>query len=244
MPHQTRDLDGSNHRRGSICETQRVVKTGARAQILRNLMIGIGFKEATSRPQPPRLAALLPDARAEIGLLYRQLGGLIESPLLRPGAWDLAFEDGLIVELDEELHFNRYRNWTLESPRVKDMPWSRDYLRFTAEFETGCLAAGKWGKRWTNPSCEALFGTADLPGNFGISGAPRWKQRALYDAMKDVSAHSTGTKLARLSVHDEVNGVRLGDALELRATIDAEAFGGLLRRRTHVGSHLPVHHVI
>lgn len=158
----------------------------------------------------------------------------MDSPVLRPGAWDLAFEVGLVVELDEELHFNRYRKRTLESPRIRDMPWSLDYLRFTAEFEAECLAAGKWGKRWTNPSCETVFGAADLPGEFGISGAPRWKQRALYDAMKDVSAHSTGTKLARLSVHDVVNGVRLGDALELRAIIDVEGLADLLRRRTHV----------
>lgn len=211
-----------------------MVRTGARAQILRDLLIGIGFNEAPNRPPPPRLTHLPPTARAEIGVVYRQLGGSMDSPGLRPGGWDLAFEDGLLVELDEELHFNRYRRSTLQSPRIRDLPWSRDYLRFTTEFETECLAAGKWGKRWTNPSCEALCGAANLPGSFRLNGAPRWKQRALYDAMKDISAHCTGAKVARLSVHDDVNGVRLGDALELRATLEVESLRDLLTRRTYV----------
>lgn len=210
-----------------------MVRTGARAQILRDLLIGIGFTEAPNKPPSPLWTHLPPTAHAEVGVLYRELGGSMDSPGLRPGAWDLAFEDGLLVELDEELHFNRYRAWTLLSPRIRDLPWTRDYLRFTAEFETECLAAGKWGKRWTNPSCEVLFGAANLPGNFSINGAPRWKQRALYDATKDISATCTGAKLARLSVHDDVNGVRLGDALELRATLDGEALRDLLTRRTY-----------
>ena len=35
------------------------------------------------------------------------------SPRFRPGRWDLVFEEDLVVELDEELHFNRYRASTL-----------------------------------------------------------------------------------------------------------------------------------
>jgi uncharacterized integral membrane protein (TIGR00698 family) len=38
---------------------------------------------------------------AELLALYRRLGGLLEAPVLRPGAWDLTFEGGLVVELDE-----------------------------------------------------------------------------------------------------------------------------------------------
>ena len=102
---------------------------------------------------------------------------------LRPGPWDLAFEGNLFVELDEELHFNRYRSVTLEPAWAVELPWRRDYMSFSVEHEPACLAAARWGKRWTNPSCERIFGPADPPGTFGVVGAPRWKQRALYDAM-------------------------------------------------------------
>jgi hypothetical protein len=43
---------------------------------------------------------------------------------LRLSAWDLEF-DGIAVELDEHLHFNRYRGLTLKSPRYS---WYRVFL--------------------------------------------------------------------------------------------------------------------
>jgi hypothetical protein len=63
------------------------------------------------------------------------LGGRPPMPALRPGACDLAFSDGFVLELDEELHFNCYRAQSLQSARATELE---------------CLAAGKWGKRWTN----------------------------------------------------------------------------------------------
>lgn len=45
--------------------------------------------------------------------LYRSLGGAQERPDLRSGLWDLVFAGPFLVELDEELHFNRYRAATL-----------------------------------------------------------------------------------------------------------------------------------
>src|SRR5262249_5556078 len=132
----------------------------------------------------------------------------------------------------EELHFNRYRRMTLEAGWSSALPWTRDYRTFCDEHEALCLAAAKWGKRWANPSCEAMFGPADPPGVFVAGGAPRWKQRALYDAMKDACALADdGFRLARVSVHDHVNGVRVGDALEGAATIDAHALAAFVRQR-------------
>lgn len=91
----------------------------------------------------------------------------------------------------------------------------------------------KWGKRWTNPSCEAMFRGADAPGRFGDYGAPRWKQRALYDAIKDGYAASRGEKqVARLSVHDDVGGVRLGAALGQGRPVDLDALTALIQDRT------------
>lgn len=152
------------------------------------------------------------------------LGGNAGFDRFRPGAWDLAFEDGLVVELDEQLHFNRYRATTLHEEWARFLPWRGSYLVYCQEREADCLTDGGWGKRWTNPSCERLFGPADPPGTFQAGGAPRWKQRALYDALKDaVALASTTVRLARLAIYDEVEGVELDAALEGRAEIDPMA---------------------
>lgn len=41
---------------------------------------------------------------------------------LRPDAWDLAFRDGIVAELDEDVHFNRYRARTLEERWEQTLP--------------------------------------------------------------------------------------------------------------------------
>lgn len=166
-----------------------------------------------------------------IDALYRQLGGAQSEPTLRPGAWDLAFEGGLVIELDEELHFNRYRGATLEPAWTASLPWRQEYLRYCSEHEPACLAAATWGKRWTNPSCARLFGNGSPPGDLSGAGSPRWKQRALYDAMKDAAAASGSVQLARIATVDIVAGVRLGDVLEGRAEVDPGVVAELVRQR-------------
>ncbi len=71
-------------------------------------LVAAGFSVAAQRPPAPRLDALSADLRAAVVTLYRELGGHQDQPVLRPGAWDLALAGGVVVELDEELHFNRY----------------------------------------------------------------------------------------------------------------------------------------
>jgi len=89
----------------------------------------------------------------------------------------------------------------------------------------------KVGQERTNDSCETLFGAADPPGAFTRVGAPRWKQRALYDAMKDLIALKTPeVSLVRLATVDVVAGVKLGDALEGRAALDLAALADLVGR--------------
>lgn len=165
--------------------------------------------------------------------LYDQLGGLKPARALRPGAWDLSFADGLVLELDEELHFNRYRFSTLQAPKATKLPWRDIYLDYCERHEEECLQAGKWGKRWTSPSCEAMFGPAGETRSLQQAGAPRWKQRALYDAIKDIAASDSKTwRLARLSVWDSIGGIRLGDALNNDASVDPELLGDLVAQRT------------
>lgn len=209
-----------------------MVRTGQRAGVLAALLTDAGLTVLASRPAAPRIESLPPPLRDDLLTLYRLLGGRSERPVFRPGAWDLALTSGAVVELDEELHFNRYRALTLERPWSTSLPWRKDYLAMCRGHEQECVRAGSWGKRWTNPSCEAMFGPPGPPGDLD-AGAPRWKQRALYDAIKDAQAATGfGPPLVRLAVHDPVGGTTLGTALEGRATADPDALRDLVSRRS------------
>ena len=105
----------------------------------------------------------------------------------------------------------------------EELPWSLAYQSFSVKHEPRCVAAGSWGSRWTTPSTEAQFGLAGEAGDLSTAGAPRWKQRALYDSMKDGLAVAGVVKLARLSVHDQVGTVTLGSILHGFETCDFAA---------------------
>jgi hypothetical protein len=180
----------------------------------------------------PRLNGLPPEFADDIVDLYRSLGGKQLRPVLRPGAWDLAIEGDVLIELDEELHFNRYRLATLKRGWTRALPWREAYLGYCDAHEGKCTSAGSWGKRWTNPSCESMFGVPGPAGDLAGDGAPRWKQRALYDAMKDAHAAANGVRLARLSVHDRIGDLRLGDILEGAVFANMTGIADLARART------------
>lgn len=205
-----------------------MVRTGRRAEVLRDLLTAAGLKPTAIAPPRPNSEELDP----ELTELYRRLGGLQERPRLRPGGWDLVFYGPLVIELDEELHFNRYRALTLEASWAIDLPWVSDYRRYCAESETECLSAGRWGKRWTNESCGRMF-SGGPPGELDRAGAPRWKQRALYDVVKDSAPLSTQpVALARLSIYDDIDDKRLGDILQGTDVVSPGAVRALLERRT------------
>lgn len=209
-----------------------MVRTGQRAGALAALLTEVGFEVTPARPAPPRLDSLPSPLRDDVLNLYRSLGGQAAQPALRPGAWDLALVSGPVVELDEELHFNRYRALTLDRAWSARLPWRDDYLAMCHAHEQECVRAGSWGKRWTNSSCEAMFGPAGSAGDLD-AGAPRWKQRALYDAIKDAQAAAGGGRsFVRLCVHDRVGGTTLGAALEGRAVADLDALRRLVNRRS------------
>lgn len=144
----------------------------------------------------------------------------------------MAFEHGLVIELDEQLHFNRYRAMSLTVEWARTLPWHDDYLTYCRDREADCLADGRWGQRWTNPSCEKLFGSADPPGTFQGAGAPRWKQRALYDAIRDaVALAGTTVRLARLAIYDKVEGIELGAGLEGYKPVEPAALAAFVDSR-------------
>ena len=210
-------------------DTPLVVKTGARVETLRWILRLAGRVELTAAPSAPRLETL-PVETAELVMdLYRRLGGIQDSPRLAPGPWDVAYSDGLLLELDEDLHFHRYRGTTLNAPWAELLPWTVPYRQYVRDGER---RAGIGGRRWTSPSAERLFGRADPDGVFGVHGAPRWKQRALYDAMKDAAAAVGQVRLARISIYDTVEDVALNDVLYGRAHVSSDAIAELVNQRT------------
>lgn len=186
---------------------------------------------STPKPPSPRLATLAPPARAAILDLYRELGGTHPEPRLAPGAWDSCYESDLIVEYDESQHFNRYRAKTLEPAWAADLPWRHDYLGYCGEFEEDCLKSRGWGGYWSNDSTERMFGAASPSRDLTGAGSPRWKQRALYDAMRDIAAARGMVRLARLAAYDDVGGNTLGRVLSRPASMDHGALRALLEVR-------------
>jgi hypothetical protein len=158
---------------------------------------------------PPRMSDLADSAQAEVLDLYRRLGGRHETPTLRPGSWDLQVDDILVV-LDEQLHFNRYRAVTLQSGVYRSLPSFPllAYQRFCDTWEGACLKAGSGQGRWMNISTEGHFGPSGPRGDLSGDGSSRWKQRALYDFMKDVTQlDQEPPRMARIGIWDELPGL-------------------------------------
>jgi hypothetical protein len=146
----------------------------------------------------------------ELRRVYRQLGGILETEFpLMIGGWDIV-DDNIRIELDEQLHFNRYRSITLESYVYKQLPQFpvTFYMDYCSKYEDECKHPGCSGKRWTTNGSVRQFGQAESPCDLSGNGSPRWKQRAFYDFVKDVYSLITNTRVARISIYDtvKVNG--------------------------------------
>ncbi len=70
---------------------------------------------------------------------------------------------------------------------------------------------------------ERMFGSAD---------SSRWKQRALYDATKDMAALHGIIRMARLSVWDTVDGAVLGNVVTGLSDVKPGALMALVNERT------------
>lgn len=91
------------------------------------------------------------------------------------GKWDIITEK-YIIELDEQLHFNDYRLITLNSPlynEIKSFPLEI-YKDYCARYKENCLKAGSHGGKWSNVSCEKMFGLAQRKGLLNGNGSPRF----------------------------------------------------------------------
>ena len=202
---------------------------GRQQSTLMMLMAEAGWQPCMS-PPVARMDSLPVQLQFEIASLYYRLGGLDPLPV-RAGSWDMAFGD-LVIELDEEQHFNRYRALTLDTPFAAKLPWRDTYLTQCASFEMTCRKKASNWRYWTNPSSEKSFGPSGPPGKLDEAGSPRWKQRAIYDAMRDATALSGTIRLARLSRWDEIDGIPLWQALEGSTPIDSASLLSLIADRT------------
>jgi hypothetical protein len=141
-----------------------------------------------SLPYPSYLDISSSKFKDEIMRVYSALGGIMCNFPLNLRKWDIE-ADGIAVELDEDLHFNRYRRLTLHSKIYDGLPCfpRSEYMSYCSGHESDCLKAGSYGGKWTNNSCEAQFGEAATKGDLTGNGSPRWKQRAFYDFAKDLT---------------------------------------------------------
>jgi hypothetical protein len=176
------------------------------------LLAQVGRVEEKTLLRVPRWPDV--DAAGYVGAVesvYRGLGGVVEQVneavqgLRHLRAWDLEF-NGVALELDEHLHMNRYRAETLRSrvyQGLEGFPLAL-YARYCVDFESNCLRAGAYGGKWSNASCERQFGKGDPAGALQNKGSPRWKQRAFYDFVKDLSPLLFDLPLARIAWCDRI----------------------------------------
>lgn len=206
----------------------------SKAKLFESSLLNAGYAlRATSKRGFTRATtAGLDKARQQVfSELFRDLGGLEESNgVFTAGDWDLADDHGMYLEFDEDAHFHRYRRQTLSLPWSPHLPWTDDYRRYCVDFES---KARVFGGYWTGDTAERQFGPAAARRDFTGNGGPRWKQRALYDAVRDAVALQTeGIGLIRVSIHDQIDGVPLGKLLKPGKPIAPQQLRNLIAHRT------------
>lgn len=151
-----------------------------------------------------------------IKTVYSKLNGQLSLPPTRFGSWDIDLGN-FIVELDEERHFNRYRLITLNSDFYQNQTYFNieSYKVYCSKYEDECLSAASWGKNWKNNSTEKQFGISSEQRIFEGNGASRWKQRAFYDFLKDISSHVLSIPIIRISIYDTVNSIRIDELINI-----------------------------
>lgn len=178
---------------------------GQRQDNLSWILTNAGYPALEIRPRLRREDIEATDLGREVHSVYKQLKGELDDFPDNVGRWDLCV-GAVAIELDEAQHFNRYRLRTLESSvysKLSKFPLAA-YRSYCVRRETQCLAAAKHGGYWSNPSSIKQFGRASSKGDLTPPGSPRWKQRAFYDFLKDLSPIICDTRLSRISIWDEV----------------------------------------
>ena len=178
---------------------------GKKEEALRQLLGGQGDDQERRIAWPIREDVLASSYFNLVVDMYRHLGGVLKDFHLNLRSWDMSIGN-LAVELDEQLHFNRFRAETLKSEVYAALPQFplAAYRGYCDRHEQACIRAGKHGGKWTSESSEKQFGPSPSRGDLTGAGPARWRQRAFYDFVKDLSPLIIGVPVVRLAVWDEV----------------------------------------
>lgn len=149
----------------------------------------------------------------DIDKIYRALGGVLEEAPSRFRGWDAEIK-GFAFMIDDERHFNRYRLETLNSELYKKIKFPmKEYKEYCKKYENICLRAATWSEKWSSYGSVKQFGEAGIEGKIDGAGAPKWKQRAYYDFVRDVTPLITDYKVVRFSIWDSIGDGLVNDVL-------------------------------
>lgn len=183
-------------------------------QFLKSIIEEImGYSSGSSFPKISQFEIEYAGLDDEILDIYKKLGGIQESFPINY-SWDIKYPD-FILELDEELHFNRYRLITLSSSIYNNYKYfSIDkYKVYCQLYENKCLSSGKYGNKWKSNSSDKLFLKSSDYGILEGNGSSRWRQRAFNDFLKDINSVIRNKPIIRVSIYDEYNGETIGSIL-------------------------------
>jgi hypothetical protein len=76
------------------------------------------------------------------------------------------------------------------------------------------LKAACWGNNWKNNSTEKQFVKSEENGVLTGNGSSRWKQRAYYDFLKDISGRIMKIPMIRISIYDDYKNVTVDGLLK------------------------------
>jgi hypothetical protein len=162
----------------------------------------------------------------QIVAVYKELGGILHIYPVGFGDFDI-ITDTCFIELDEENHFNRYRNITLKSDFYSDCSnfSKQSYIEYCNDFEN---KSGKGGNFWSSVNSERQFGVSSEPGNLDGNGSSRWKQRAFYDFLRDVYSFLQPKPVYRFSVYCKVGNATINTVLKKQKSEDYDAMYDLI----------------
>jgi hypothetical protein len=149
--------------------------------------------------------ALKTNAFDELKTTFYELGGVGEEMPFHLPPVDIEVA-GVLIQIDDELSFNRYRNITLRSNVYKKYSEARveNYKRFCRQYEKECLKAGVRKGIWSNHLSENYFGASSDPGDFFGKGSSGWKFKAFQDYLQDFAAFVTHKKILRISTFENL----------------------------------------
>ena len=87
------------------------------------------------------------------------------------------------------------------------------YQTYCTKFENECLKAARWGGNWKNKSTERMFLASGKAGDLSGNGSSRWRQRAYYDFLRDITSKIHDFPVIRVSIYDTYRNRTLNDLL-------------------------------